>query len=34
VLQAFADIARAHGLDWNALWPRLLESARIHIETY
>jgi benzoyl-CoA 2,3-dioxygenase component A len=34
VLQAFADVARAHGLDWNALWPRLLASARIHIETY
>jgi benzoyl-CoA 2,3-dioxygenase component A len=34
VMEAFADVSRAHGLDWSALWPRLLERARIHIETY
>ena len=34
VMEAFADVSRAHGLDWSALWPRLLENARIHIETY
>jgi benzoyl-CoA 2,3-dioxygenase component A len=34
VMEAFADVSRAHGLDWHALWPQLLEKARIHIETY
>lgn len=34
VMEAFADVSRAHGLDWSALWPQLLERARIHIETY
>jgi benzoyl-CoA 2,3-dioxygenase component A len=34
VMEAFADVSRAHGLDWSVLWPQLLATARIHIETY
>lgn len=34
VLEAFRDVSRAQGKDWDALWPQLLEKARIHIETY
>jgi len=34
VLEAFADICRAHGLDWEALRPELRKKARFHVETY
>ena len=34
VMEAFRDVSRAHGLDWDVLWPELLAQARIHIETY
>jgi benzoyl-CoA 2,3-epoxidase subunit A len=34
VAQAFADICREHGMDWNALQPVLRESGRYHLETY
>ncbi len=34
VIEAFRDVCRAHGLDWDALRPRLLEASRFHIETY
>jgi len=34
VMEAFRDVLRAHGVDWDTLWPQLLERARMHIETY
>lgn len=34
VIEAFRDICRAAGTDWEALRPRLLEQGRFHIETY
>jgi benzoyl-CoA 2,3-dioxygenase component A len=34
VVEAFRDVARQHGFDFDALWPKLLASNRIHIETY
>ena len=34
VTAAFRDTLRERGQDWDACWPRLLERARIHIETY
>jgi len=34
VLEAFRDVARQKGFDFDALWPTLLASRRIHIETY
>ncbi len=34
VLEAFRDICRAHGADWDTLHPRLLANARFHVETY
>ena len=34
VIDAFRDICRAHGLDWDALKPQLLAKSRLHIETY
>lgn len=34
VLEAFRDICRAKGLDWDALRPELLKKARFHVETY
>ena len=34
VIEAFRDICRAHGEDWDALLPRLRAKARFHVETY
>ncbi len=34
VMEAFRDVARQNGIDFDALWPRLLAESRIHIETY
>ena len=34
VMQALADIADRHGLDWRSLWDRLKREGRLHIETY
>jgi benzoyl-CoA 2,3-dioxygenase component A len=34
VIEAFRDICRARGADWDALRPQLLRKARFHIETY
>jgi benzoyl-CoA 2,3-dioxygenase component A len=35
VLEAFADVCRAHGHDWTSgVLPRLLAEARFHVETY
>lgn len=34
VLEAFRDICRAHGAEWDALRPELLRNARFHVETY
>ncbi|MCC4113774.1 benzoyl-CoA 2,3-epoxidase subunit BoxA [Aromatoleum toluclasticum] len=34
VLEAFRDICRAKGADWDTLRPQLLSKARFHVETY
>ncbi|MBK6401743.1 MAG: benzoyl-CoA 2,3-epoxidase subunit BoxA [Rhodocyclaceae bacterium] len=34
VIEAFRDICRLHGGDWEKLKPELLAQARLHIETY
>lgn len=34
VTEAFRDLCRAQGLDWDILLPRLRESGRFHLETY
>jgi len=34
VMEAFRDVARRNGVDFDALWPKLLSDGRIHIETY
>lgn len=34
VVEAFRDVCRAHGLDWDALKPELVAKSRLHIETY
>lgn len=34
VAQAFADVCRAHGHDWEALLPALRQQGRYHLETY
>ena len=34
VMEAFRDICRQHGGDWDKLKPALLEKARFHVETY
>jgi benzoyl-CoA 2,3-epoxidase subunit A len=34
VLEAFRDICRAHGAEWEALRGDMLGKARFHIETY
>lgn len=34
VLEAFSDICRARGMDWETLRPALLKKARFHVETY
>ena len=34
VADAFRDICREHGMDWEALLPQLRASGRYHLETY
>jgi benzoyl-CoA 2,3-epoxidase subunit A len=34
VIEAFRDVSREHGLDWNELKTGLLAKSRLHIETY
>ena len=34
VADAFRDICRQHGMDWDALLPTLLGKGRYHLETY
>jgi len=34
VMEAFRDICRSNGAEWDELRPRLLTSGRFHIETY
>ena len=34
VAQAFADACRSHGVDWEAVLPRLRTEGRYHLETY
>jgi benzoyl-CoA 2,3-dioxygenase component A len=34
VTEAFRDLCRTRGLDWDALLPKLRESGRFHLETY
>lgn len=34
VLDAFRDVCRAEGLDWDRLKPDLIAKSRLHIETY
>lgn len=34
VIEAFRDVCRDHGLDWDQLRPALLANNRLHIETY
>ena len=34
VIEAFSDVCRVHGVDWNALKPQLQAKNRLHIETY
>jgi len=34
VVEAFRDICRARGMDWDSLRPELLKKARFHVETY
>jgi benzoyl-CoA 2,3-dioxygenase component A len=32
--EAFRDVCRQHGGDWDTLLPQLREKSRYHIETY
>ena len=32
--EAFRDVCRQHGLDWNAILPTLRSQGRYHVETY
>jgi benzoyl-CoA 2,3-dioxygenase component A len=34
VAQAFRDVCRQHGMEWDALLPKLREKGRYHLETY
>jgi benzoyl-CoA 2,3-dioxygenase component A len=34
VLDAFRDVCRSRGLDWETMQPTLLAKGRLHIETY
>jgi sulfite reductase alpha subunit-like flavoprotein len=34
VAQAFHDVCRQHGLDWEVLLPQLRSEGRYHLETY
>ena len=32
--EAFRDICRMHGADWEKLLPTLKQQSRYHVETY
>jgi benzoyl-CoA 2,3-dioxygenase component A len=34
VTEAFRDICRERGMDWQAMLPSLREAGRYHLETY
>jgi benzoyl-CoA 2,3-dioxygenase component A len=34
VAEAFRDVCRMHGVDWDTLKPALLAKGRLHVETY
>jgi benzoyl-CoA 2,3-dioxygenase component A len=34
VIDAFRDVCRSRGFDWDAMQPALLAKGRLHIETY
>jgi len=34
VSQAFRDVCRQYGMDWDAILPKLREAGRYHLETY
>ena len=34
VEQALEDVARQHGLDWQAVRAAMREEGRLHVETY
>ena len=34
VIEAFRDVCRSNGLDWDLVKPQLLAKSRLHIETY
>jgi benzoyl-CoA 2,3-dioxygenase component A len=34
VIDAFRDVCRSHGLDWDAMQQTLLAKGRLHVETY
>ena len=34
VVEAFRDVCRMHGVDWDGLKPALLAKGRLHVETY
>ena len=34
VLEAFADVCKAHALDWTTVKDQLVAKNRLHIETY
>lgn len=34
VIDAFRDVCREHGLNWDLLKPALLAKSRLHVETY
>jgi benzoyl-CoA 2,3-epoxidase subunit A len=34
VVEAFRDVCRMYGLDWDTMRPALLAKSRLHIETY
>jgi ferredoxin--NADP+ reductase/benzoyl-CoA 2,3-dioxygenase component A len=34
VLNVLEKAAASHGLGWEALWQRMKEEGRLHLETY
>ena len=32
--EAFRDVCRAHGIEWDTLLPELRATGRYHVETY
>ena len=34
VIEAFRDVCREYGADWDKLKPELVAKSRLHIETY